>query len=96
MTYCSEAESAKRSSEYKVKIFDLLKRNGKQICVPKYYPTGKMVFVKLQTALDDLPTDRYGIRTEKSNDQVDQFELMIVPGRAFTTCGKRLGRGGGL
>ena len=54
-----------------------------------------MVFVKLQTALDDLPTDKYGIRTEESNDKIDQFELMIVPGRAFTTCGKRLGRGGG-
>jgi len=70
-------------------------RNGKIICVPKYYPTGEMIFVKLQTALDDLPTDRYGIRTEESNDTVEQFELMIVPGRAFTSCGKRLGRGGG-
>ena len=53
-----------------------------------------MHFVELVTDLEDLPIDKYGIRTETNHDKVENFDLVIVPGRAFTAFGDRCGRGG--
>ena len=44
-----------------------------------------MRFVKLESDISTLPKDRFGIRTETGETCLDQFDLVIVPGRAFTT-----------
>ena len=44
-----------------------------------------MRFVKLESDISTLPRDRFGIRTETGETSLDQFDLIIVPGRAFTT-----------
>ena len=44
-----------------------------------------MRFVKLESDISTLPKDRFGIRTETGETVLDQFDLVIVPGRAFTT-----------
>ena len=44
-----------------------------------------MRFVKLESDISTLPKDRFGIRTETGETSLDQFDLIIVPGRAFTT-----------
>ena len=54
-----------------------------------------MHFVELVSNLEDLPVDKYGIRTEKNENIIQNFDLIIVPGRAFTLSGARCGRGGG-
>ena len=70
-------------------------KHGQTIAVPKYSKTG-MIFVELKTPLPDLPLDNHGIRTETSNSEISNFDLIIVPGRAFTINGDRCGRGGGF
>ena len=57
---------------------------GKVIGVPKFTKT-EMRFVKLESDISTLPKDRFGIRTETGETCLDQFDLVIVPGRAFTT-----------
>ena len=44
-----------------------------------------MRFVKLESDISTLPKDRFGIRTETGETCLDHFDLVIVPGRAFTT-----------
>lgn len=58
--------------------------SGKVIGVPKFTKT-EMRFVKLESDISILPKDRFGIRTETGETSLDQFDLVIVPGRAFTT-----------
>lgn len=43
-----------------------------------------MRFVKLESDISTLPKDRFGIRTETGETSLEQFDLVIVPGRAFT------------
>merc|ERR1712227_394679 len=70
------------------------KSAGKVIGVPVYSKTD-MHFVELVSNLEDLPVDKNGIRTEKNENIIQNFDLIIVPGRAFTLSGARCGRGGG-
>ena len=57
--------------------------SGKVIGVPKFTKT-EMRFVKLESDISTLPKDRFGIRTETGETSLEQFDLVIVPGRAFT------------
>ena len=51
-----------------------------------------MHFVKFTSNFQSLPIDKYGIRQENAeNQRIDNFDLVIVPGRAFTKSKCRYG-----
>ena len=63
-----------------------------------YYPTcegNRLVFRQI-AALCDLEPGQFGIRQPASGQAVEQLDLIVVPGLAFTPTGARLGRGTGF
>lgn len=79
------------------KIIEKLLREGKCVCVPLCYGSGKMDAIKI-TSLDDLHPGRYGIPEPPANGEKaspSNIDAIIVPGVAFDKEGRRLGRGGG-
>jgi len=72
-------------------------RMGKIVAVPRIISKTEMEAARLQT-LQDLPLDRYGIRTVSGPAEVispGRFDLILVPGAGFTVTGCRMGRGAG-
>ena len=65
-------------------LIELGRASEKTIGVPVFTKTS-MDFVQLTNALETLPLDKFGIRQECANNRMlDKFDLIIVPGRAFT------------
>lgn len=79
----------------KILIEDALK-DEKEVYVPKVIKKD-MVFIRINN-LENLVTSSYGILEpigDKSNFNVDNLGLIIMPGLAFDKQGNRLGYGGG-
>lgn len=76
---------------------------GKSVYIPKVFAeTGRMEFFRL-TEITRTESGAFGIQepagkigTEFQPQNADSRTLVLVPGRAFTKNGKRLGRGGGF
>ena len=71
---------------------------GKTVCAPKVdWRTWKMEPVKLNGP-DDILKDEHGLREPVGSEkvEVDRIDLVLVPGIAFDSSGRRLGRGGGF
>ncbi len=72
-------------------------RLGKTVAVPWIVSQHEMQAVRLGT-LQDLPLDRYGIRTAPEPVKIispESIDLVLVPGAGFSKEGCRLGRGAG-
>lgn len=70
--------------------------DGKTVYLPRTYPaTHGMHFYRYQAG-DKLPKSDFGI-PEPLEDQelLDQLDLLIVPGLAYSPAGQRVGFGGG-
>lgn len=73
-------------------------RLGKIVAVPCIVSRTEMKAVRLE-ALENLPTDRYGIRTAPEPVTLvepDTIDLILVPGTGFSVTGHRMGRGAGF
>jgi 5-formyltetrahydrofolate cyclo-ligase len=71
---------------------------GKTVAVPQVqWEDGTMTAVVLES-LDDLRTDRYGLRMAGGQRLVPagQIDLVVTPGLGFDRTGARLGRGSGF
>ncbi len=72
-------------------------RLGKTVAVPWIVSQHEMQAARLET-LQDLPLDRYGIRTVPEPVKIippESIDLVLVPGAGFTKMGHRMGRGAG-
>lgn len=72
-------------------------RLGKMVAVPWIVSRHEMQAARLKT-LQDLPLDRYGIRTAPEPVRIispDSIDLVLVPGAGFSKEGHRMGRGAG-
>lgn len=73
-------------------------RLGKCVAVPWIVSRTEMKAARLET-LENLPTDRYGIRTAPEPVMLikpETIDLILVPGAGFAVTGHRMGRGGGF
>ncbi len=73
---------------------------GKTVCVPKVdWKRRDMIAVEVN-AIDDrvMDIDEHGIRTPKLGQPIppSMLDLVVSPGLAFDSHGRRLGRGGGF
>ena len=73
-------------------------RLGKIIAVPWIVSRTEMKAALLHS-LDNLPLDRYGIRTAPEPVTLvgqETIDLILVPGAGFAVTGRRMGRGAGF
>ncbi len=73
-------------------------RLGKIIAVPWIVSRTEMKAARLET-LENLPTDRYGIRTAPEPVMLvkpETIDLILVPGAGFSAAGHRMGQGAGF
>ncbi|MFC3927339.1 5-formyltetrahydrofolate cyclo-ligase [Streptococcus caprae] len=70
--------------------------DGKQVCVPKTFKGGRMIFVAYDP--HDLVETSFGLLEPGSSVEVDKatIDLIHVPGLAFNKDGFRLGYGAGF
>lgn len=80
------------STEYALKAWLEM---GKHIVVPRVEGDIMRFY---DYSPDTMQEGAFGIMEPTSNDEVtaEKIDLIIVPARAFTHCGERLGRGGGF
>lgn len=79
-------------------VLEAALRLGKIVAVPWIISRTEMKAARL-VSLDNLPLDRYGIRTAPEPvEPISQeaLELMLVPGAGFSETGGRMGRGAGF
>lgn len=79
-------------------VLEAALRLGKTVAVPWIVSQNEMKAALLDS-LDDLPFDRYGIRTAPEPVKLippERLELLLVPGVGFTKTGCRMGRGAGF
>ena len=74
-------------------------QRGRTVCVPQTDPSTREMEPVVVADLDDAAMifDEHGIRTPRNGWSVpqEQIDVAVVPGRAYTTTGHRLGRGAG-
>ncbi|MBN2704220.1 MAG: 5-formyltetrahydrofolate cyclo-ligase [Pontiellaceae bacterium] len=70
---------------------------GKRTCIPAFNAQTKLYQMAEITAETVFKTGKYGIKEPENAHCISMHEidLILVPGVAFSTDGKRLGRGGG-
>jgi 5-formyltetrahydrofolate cyclo-ligase len=74
----------------------LAQRAGKTVAVPVVFPeTGRMTFAALHEGKPRLKKNVYGILEPVHPAWVEEMDLVVVPGAAFTSRGDRLGAGAG-
>ena len=79
-------------------VFEEALRLGKIVAVPWIVSRTEMKAARLET-LENLPTDRYGIRTAPepvAPVKPETIDLILVPGAGFSARGHRMGRGAGF
>jgi len=69
---------------------------GKRVCYPTV--TGEQIFFQRVENSADLRPGTFGVLEPAGGDPVDveQIDLMVIPGLAFSSCGERLGYGKGF
>ncbi|MDO4814322.1 MAG: 5-formyltetrahydrofolate cyclo-ligase [Gemella sp.] len=77
-------------------IIEEVWKQGKQVCIPKTYPQGKMDFY-IYDKETKLEKSAFGIDEPKDSKLVtkEEIDLIIVPGVVFDKEGYRIGFGGG-
>ena len=79
-------------------VLEEAQRLGKTVAVPWIVSRTEMKAARLET-LENLPTDRYGIRTAPEPVTLvepETIDLILVPGAGFAVTGHRMGRGAGF
>lgn len=81
-------------------LLDLGLRTGKLIALPRYNSSqGVYEAAQIQNMAEDLIPGRFGVREPSPNCPalpLNQLDLTLVPGIAFDSSGRRLGRGKGF
>lgn len=81
-------------------LVDLGLRTGKLIALPRYNSSqGVYEAAQIQNMAEDLIPGRFGVREPAPNCPalpLNQLDLTLVPGIAFDSSGRRLGRGKGF
>ena len=73
-------------------IRDGCRERGKRICYPRVTDSKQMEFSEAAS----WQPYRFGYAPVGKEVTLDEIDLMLVPGVAFTLCGQRLGFGGGF
>ena len=79
-------------------VLEAALRLGKMVAVPWIISRTEMKAARL-VSLENLPLDRYGIRTAPEPVELispEALELILVPGAGFSEMGGRMGRGAGF
>lgn len=74
-------------------------QDGKTVCVPRMdWASRHMRAVEIRSLEDEFEQRNCGVREPVSGRAipVDEIDLVLAPGLAFDTAGRRLGRGGGF
>lgn len=74
-------------------------QDGKTVCVPRVdWNERRMTAVEILGFEDEFEVRRHGVREPVNGRPValDEIDLIVVPGLAFDTAGRRVGRGGGF
>jgi 5-formyltetrahydrofolate cyclo-ligase len=73
-------------------------QSGKTVCVPKVVGTDLRPVEITRFDVADMDVDHHGVRTPRDGQPVpvNLLDLVVVPGLAFDSGGRRLGRGGGI
>lgn len=74
-------------------------QDGKTVCVPRMdWASRHMRAVEIRSLEDEFEQRNCGVREPVSGRAipVDELNVVLIPGLAFDTAGRRLGRGGGF